>query len=185
MAEENLSCPLSMAELTVANKTIVELHDWCTQRNEKPYPDAVLSVAIAINCYLLSGPANQIRSSIFKRESLPEWNEWLKAERGCVEKWADRDNQGEIKRDGKGLPVVNENAVEFNKEIEELAHSEQFKTMWDTIDAKEEENRKIEQSASVVKVCCLDAFDHAPRDMVPRLLSVLMGKTVMKIMKEA
>lgn len=183
MSEDN-KCPLSVAELTVANKTIVELHDWCLQRNEKPYPDAVLSVAIAINTFLLAGPAQQIREKIFHREDLPQWNEWLKAERGCVEKWADRDNQGEILRDPKGLPLVNDNAVEFHAEMEKIGESDQFKGMWEEIERGESENVKVEQSASIVKVCCLDTFEHAPRDMVPRLLSVLMGKTVMKIMKE-
>ena len=184
MAEENLSCPLSIAELNVANKTIVELHDWCVQRNEKPYPDAVLAVAIAVNTWLLAEPAEQISKQLFKREDDPRWRDWLKAERGCVEKWADRDNKGEIVRDGEGKPVLGESVVEFNEELKSVAESEPFKTMWADIEKREAESREVEKSASLVKVCCLDTFDHAPRDMVPRLLSVLMGKTVMKIMKE-
>ena len=177
--------PLAIRELTVANAGLLDFWDWCSSRSDRAYPDPVVGIAIAVNDSLLAGPCRDIRSRMIDETLHPAWDSWKRAVAGVMEKWGDRDNSGSLVRDPKtGAVQCTESAVEVEKEMEDLRAREDFKDLVELMDAKEARNRETGLGLSRVKVCCVEDFTHAPRDLPPRLLAVMMGGVVSELSQQ-
>lgn len=174
---------LELSNQTITAGGILDLYNWCAARADKICDDAVVGLAIAINEGILAGPAADIDSKLWKKENHTQWMDWCRAERGLVEKWADKDNQGNVQIKKDGSISIDENRVEFNKELDALKTGE-FKDLWDAMGKSEEENDKILKTPYGITVCTINTFDHCPKDITPRILSILMGSRVTDLFRE-
>ena len=174
---------LRLSNETVTAGGILDLFDWCAARANVPCDDSVVGLAIAINESILQGPVRDIESKLWKKETHEKWNDWCRAEAGLIEKYADHDNQGNILRKRDGSISIDENRIEFNKELENLKGGE-FKDLWDAYTKGQEENKKVLDTPHGVTICTITSFDHCPKDITPRMLSILMGSEVSTLFRE-
>ena len=175
---------LSITEMNVTGQGIVDLYRWCSARLDKPCSNAVAGLAICMNESLLGETYRQITSRLYRREDDPKWRDWQRAERGLVEKWGDRDNRGELVM-ARGEPIVTEHVVEMQTERDEIKSSEEFRELWQKIDASVDENQKILDSVYRVSLCCIDSFEDCPADASPRILGILMGREVSELLSRS
>jgi hypothetical protein len=174
---------LSINKLDVSYEGVVDLYEWCRSHLDRPCNDAVIAVAIVANEILLSQEYDKIVSQMWIPMREPKWNDWKRAEQGCVEKWADRDNNGNILVDREGNPVIEENKIEFENELKELKESDEFKDFIKAYDEGMRRNEEIKRTPVRVNVCCIDGDDHCPTDVNARLLGILFGKTLYQIIQ--
>lgn len=169
-------------ELKLTAGAVIELYEWCRDRLDKKICDPVVGIAISVNEMLLSGPYREIVSKMWTPQLDPAWDKWVAAERGCREKWADRNNNGEIVR-GYGEPIITENLIEFEKELSALKASEEFAPLWKKIETAAEENEAVKRTVVRTRVCCIDSLDRCPEDVTPRVMAALYGNTVYELLK--
>ena len=168
-------------EVTVVTESVMDLYMWICSQLDVPQNDSVVSLAIAMNEMLLSGFFKDTDAKLWKKESDPQWESWRRAELGLIDKWADRDNTGRVKKLQDGSPSIEDNAVEYNKEREALMHGE-FKEFCDRLDENTKKNQEILGAPVRVQICAIESWDHCPKSIPPRLLAILMGDTVSAIM---
>ena len=83
-----------------------------------------------------------------------------------------------------GSPSIDENAIEYNKERQALMDGE-FKEFSERMEKGEKGNDQILDRPVRIKICCINSWEHCPKNITPRLLSILMGNTVEAIMTSA
>jgi hypothetical protein len=175
---------LEVCTLEVANRGVVELWKWCCDTAERPDEDLspAAGIAAALDAVMLSEAAEAVRSKLKRIEDDPDWETWKRAEWGLAEKWGDRDNMGELVREENGSVRITEHKVEMEKDRAELQKSEKFKEMWDRLEEGRKANEEVLSGACRVRMCCLKNLEDAPRKtLIPRLLTILMGGSVRKI----
>ena len=180
---------LEVCTLDVANRGVVELWKWCCDTAERPDEDLspAAGIAAALDAVMLSEAAETVRSKLKRIEDDPDWESWKRAEWGLAEKWGDRNNMGELVKDPEsGAVQITEHKVEMEKDRAELQKSEKFKDMWDRLEEGRKENEEVLSGACRVRMCCLKSLEDAPRKtLIPRLLTILMGASVKKILNAA
>lgn len=179
---------LEVCTLDVANRGVLELWKWCCEAAERPDEDLspAAGIAAALNAVMLSEAAEAVRSKLKRIEDDPDWESWKRAEWGLVEKWGDRDNMGELVREENGSVRITEHKIEMDKDRAELQKSEKFKEMWDRLEEGRKENDEVLSGACRVRMCCLKSLEDAPRKtLIPRLLTILMGGSVGRILNVA
>jgi hypothetical protein len=171
---------LEMANLKIVTQGLLNFYDWCRSSLDQPCEDPVVGLAISINEGILSDWYEKTVGSLWSKERDEQWEDWKRAEAGLLEKHADRDNAGKIKMRKDGSVSVEENAVEFSKELEELKTGE-FKPFFDRMAEGEKKNREILNSPVVARVCCLRDVNRQVKGVSPRILSILLGSVVNQI----
>lgn len=171
---------LEMANLKIVTQGLLNFYDWCRASLDQPCEDPVVGLAISINEGILADWYEKTVGSLWSKESDEQWEDWKRAETGLLEKHADRDNSGKIKLRKDGSVSVEENALEFSKELEELKSGE-FKPFFDRMADGEKKNREILNSPVVARVCCLRDVNRQVKGVSPRILSILLGSVVNKI----
>ena len=180
---------LEVCTLEVANRGVVELWKWCCDTAERPDEDLspAAGVAAALDAVMLSEAAEAVRSKLKRIEDDPDWESWKRAEWGLAEKWGDRNNMGELVKDPEsGAVQITEHKVEMEKDRAELQKSEKFKEMWDRLEEGRKANDEVLSGACRVRMCCLKNLEDAPRKtLIPRLLTILMGGSIKRILNAA
>lgn len=171
---------LEMANLKIVTQGLLNFYDWCRSSLDQPCEDPVVGLAISINEGILADWYEKTVKSLWSKESDEQWEDWKRAETGLLEKYADRDNSGKIKLRKDGSVSVEENALEFSKELEELKSGE-FKPFFDRMAEGEKKNREILNSPVIARVCCLRNVNRQVKGVSPRILSILLGSVVNQI----
>lgn len=171
---------LKMTNLTIATQGLLDFYEWCRASLDKPCDDPVVGLAISINEGVLADWYEKTVGSMWSRERDEQWEDWRRAEAGLLEKHADRDNAGKIKMRKDGSVSVEENALEFSKELEELKTGE-FKPFFDRMAEGEKKNRETLDAPVAATVCCLTDLSRPVRGVSPRILSILLGPVVNEI----
>lgn len=172
---------LAVKKMSVSGYGIVAAYEWCNQKMYTQCSDPVVGIAIATNMILLEKKYKEIAAALWNERTDPQWNEWLKAEQGIAEKYADRNNSGEIVRDSAGRAVVTEQAVEATKELNSLTQGE-FKEAWEKFNAKREENGKILSEMYEVDICCIQDWNVKLDDITPNVLRIFMCDTMKELL---
>lgn len=168
---------LEMANLKIVTQGLLDFYDWCRASLDQQCEDPVVGLAISINEGILADWYDETVKSLWSKERDEQWEDWKRAETGLLEKHADRDNAGKIKLRKDGSVSVEENAVEFSKELEELKTGE-FKPFFDRMADGEKKNREILNAPVVARVCCLKDMNRQVKGVSPRILSILLGSVV-------
>lgn len=171
---------LEMANLKIVTQGLLNFYDWCRANLDQPCEDPVVGLAISINEGILADWYEKTVGSLWNKERDEQWDDWRRAETGLLEKHADRDNTGKIKLRKDGSVSVEENALEFSKELEELKTGE-FKPFFDRMAEGERKNREILNAPVTAAVCCLRDVNRQVKGVSPRILSILLGSVVNKI----
>lgn len=171
---------LKMTNLKIATQGLLDFYEWCRASLDKPCDDPVVGLAVSINEGVLADWYEKTVGSLWSRERDEQWEDWRRAEAGLLEKHADRDNSGKIKLRKDGSVSVEENSLEFSKELEELKSGE-FKPFFDRMADGEKKNREILDAPVTARVCCLMDMSRPVKGVSPRILSILMGSVVNQI----
>jgi len=171
---------LEMANLKIVTQGLLNFYDWCRSSLDQPCEDPVVGLAISINEGILADWYEKTVGSLWSKERDEQWEDWKRAEAGLLEKHADRDNMGKIKFRKDGSVSVEENAVEFSRELDELKTGE-FKPFFDRMAEGEKKNRELLDTPVVARVCCLRDVNRQVKGVSPRILSILLGSVVNQI----
>lgn len=175
---------ITKSEVHVTARTLMDLYVWLAHNLDVPQNDAVVSLAIAMNEMCLHKFFTETDKKLWRKEDDPQWEDWRRAEIGLIDKYADRDNMGRVIKREDGSPSIEENAIEYNKECQALIGGE-FKEFSERMGKGEKANDEILNRPVRIKICCINSWEHCPKNITPRLLSILMGNTVEAIMTSA
>lgn len=113
------------------------------------------------NYQILGNAYAAIANEVFDERREPDFQNMLNDQNELVLKYADRDEQANIKRDERGNPVINDNIVEFNKENDQLL-STKYAALYEKLQNKEKFNHEILTRQVDIDLLVLDVSEFPP-----------------------
>lgn len=173
---------LKVSEQFLTGRDIIMLFEWCANRLDKECSDSVTGIMTLSNVMLLDGKYKELTSKLYDERKDETWAEWVRAEQGVAEKYGDRDNNGNIKRDSVGRALITEQVIEASKEIEALKQGE-FKDLWDAVEAGHKSNEKILSDTYPVKVCGMSDWEVKIAGATPHIIGILMHDKLLELVQ--
>lgn len=173
---------LNVNEQILTGRDIIMLYEWCASRLDKECENSVVGIMMMSNVMLLDTTYKTLTGKLFDERKDPRWNEWLRAEQGVAEKYGDRDNNGELKKDSLGRTMINDQVMEATKELNMLKEGE-FKDLWTAVDTGRAENEKLLDATYAVKVCGTSDWNVKFAGATPHIIGILMHSQLLDLVK--
>lgn len=156
---------------SMKNKDLIDFYAFCANNENKENTgfNAWFSNALIKNIAALATPYFNVLSTLYQPTNNVELNEYNEKTKETVLRFADRDNQGNIKFDEAGNPVVSELYVECQEELENLKqkYSEVLKKHQDGIDSNV---TRLEEMSPAIVMYAVNP-DFIPNNITPRQMS--------------
>jgi hypothetical protein len=171
---------LKVSDQILTGRDIIMLFEWCASRLDKECSDSVVGILTLSNVMLMDGTYKELTGKLYDERRDPKWSDWLRAEQGIAEKYGDRDNNGNVKRDSMGRVMINEQMLEATKELDALKAGE-FKELWDAIEAGHKKNEELLDATYPVKVCGTSDWDIKIAGATPHIFGILLHDRLLEL----
>lgn len=162
---------MKIVKKTLKNRDILALFNEFNTNIDKEGLNPAYSLMLFKNADALFSTVKKINDELYDERREPEFNDFIIERNGLYEKYADRDEQGQIKIDEKtNIPVITEMIVEFNNGLNEL--QEKYKALIEKIQNKDNVNNEILQQTSEVEIITL-AISEFPYQAKPFVVGLL------------
>jgi len=173
---------LKVSEQYLTGRDIIMIFEWCANQLDKECADSITGIMMMSNVMLLDKTYKELTGKLYDERKDPKMADWIKAEQGIAEKYGDRDNNGELKRDSMGRAVINEQVIEATKELDSLKQGE-FQELWSKVSAGRTANDKLLDDTYPVKICGFDDWSVKIAGATPHIIGILMHDTLMKLVQ--
>ena len=93
------------------------------------------------NCEVMAPLYNKLLGDLYDERREPDFPAMVNEHQQIIEKYRDRDAEGNVINDKAGNPQFTQHGEEYNKEYQALR--EKYKEMFERIDKKQQVNREI------------------------------------------
>lgn len=162
---------MKIVKKTLKNRDILALFNEFNTNTDKEGLNPYYSLMSFKNAEALLPVVMKINDDLYDERREADWNKFIEKRNEIFQKYADRDEQGNMKiNDKNGAPIVTEMIVEFNKAIEEL--QVEFKDMLGRVQNKETVNANVLSQTTEVEVVTLELTEF-PNQAKPFVVGLL------------
>lgn len=145
---------MKIIKKTLKNRDILALFNEFNTNTSSEGLNAAYSLMLFKNCEALYPTVMKINDDLYDERKEADWPKFIEKRNDVFGKYADRDEQGNIKVDDKtGAPIVTEMIVEFNNDIGKV--QEEFKDLLTRIQNKDKINADVLNQCTEVEVVTL------------------------------
>lgn len=160
--------------MKIVNKKLknVEIRQLFEEFNRLAFQDglnAKYSYMVFKNSEILLPKFQEIMNRLYDEQKDPEFHQWLDKQNEIRTRFADRDEQGNVKTDPNGNLIIIDQIVECDKELEKL--NIDFKELNERLKAKDGYNRQIYMEEIDIDIVTLD-IDEFPNTAKPFVVAL-------------
>lgn len=155
--------------ITLKNGQVKGIYEYFVNILQQDGKNAVFSYMVYKNAEKLAAAYNEIISKIYNEAADATFQEFKKKVSELISKYADRDEQGNIKFDEKGQPIIIEQLVEFKEADAKLV--EENKEMLDTRQTKINESLQYLELSNEYSLLTINLTDF-PNDAAPGIVGL-------------
>jgi hypothetical protein len=155
--------------ITLKNGQVKGIYEYFVNILQQDGKNAVFSYMVYKNAEKLAAAYNEISGKIYNEAADTTFQEFKKKVSELISKYADRDEQGNIKIDEKGQPVIIEQLVEFKEADAKLV--EENKEMLDARQARINESLQYLELSNEYSLLTINLTDF-PNDAAPGIVGI-------------
>lgn len=155
----------------LTNYQIKQLYEDFTKKIYEDGVTAKYSWFLYKNYQILGNAYGALANEIFDERRDPDFQNMVNDQNELVLKYADRDEQANIKRDEHGNPIINDNIVEFNKENDKLLTTK-YAALYEKLQNKDKINNAILTKQVDIELLVLDISEF-PATTPPFIVGLL------------
>lgn len=155
--------------ITLKNGQVKGIYEYFARLLQQDGKNAVFSYMVYKNAEKLAAKYGEIISKIYIEEADTAFQNFKKEASELIEKFADKDENGHVKRDARGQILITEQVEEFKKANEKFAADN--KEMLDARQVKINESMKYMELTNEFSLLTI-ALSDFPNDAAPGIVGI-------------